>query len=188
MKQMQCRLIGCAVHGACFTYSPHRLGTNMRLLVSTALLVCVTTSALAHHPDRENTPVTPRIEVIPPLGTSMKMSHRRKYNRPSNWGGKIMYYIAPSSQEAMAWHSATHRGLYENDRPRIVTHYFYPKPWEAMVIGPRPRTTQPTDLRRQLDTEISADDIAPEAEPIGTEPAQIGDEDPLALPLEPAAE
>ncbi len=118
----------------------------MRLFLSIALLASVSTTTLAHHPDKENQPVHPRIDVIPPLGTSLKMSYRRRYNRPPNWAGKIAYYIAPSSQEAMAWHNATHRGYYENDSPRIVTHYFYPKPWEAMRIGPRPRQDDATEV------------------------------------------
>ncbi len=109
----------------------------MRCLIFSVLVVCFSTAAPAHHPDHENHPVHQRIDVIGPLGTRLPMSYRRKYNRPSKWGGRIAYYIAPSSQEAMAWHAATHRGDYKNHRPRIETHYFYPKPWEALRIGPR---------------------------------------------------
>ena len=47
------------------------------------------------------------------------MSYRRRYNRPKYLGGKIAYHIAPSSQEAMAWHEAEHLGAYKNHRPRI---------------------------------------------------------------------
>jgi hypothetical protein len=54
--------------------------------------------------------------------------------------GRISYYIAPSSQEAMAWHAATHRRLYQNHRPRMAQHFFYPKPWEGLRIGPRVST------------------------------------------------
>lgn len=117
------------------------MGISMRLFLSTTLVMCVSIPALAHHPDKENQPVHPRIDVIPPLGNSLPMSYRRKYNRPSKWMGKIAYHIAPSSQEAMAWHRATHRGYYKNHSPRMVTHYFYPKPWEALRIGARPDTT-----------------------------------------------
>ncbi|MCP4888377.1 MAG: hypothetical protein GY904_17400 [Planctomycetaceae bacterium] len=123
----------------------------MRLLISTALAVCVSSITVAHHPDKENQKVHPRIEVIPPLGNALPMSHRRKYNRPSNWLGKIAYHIAPSSQEAMAWHNATHRGYYKNKSPRIVTHYFYPKPWEGLRIGPRRPTTEENSLPTTLD-------------------------------------
>ncbi|MGB0598990.1 MAG: hypothetical protein ACPGLY_20075 [Rubripirellula sp.] len=123
----------------------------MRLLISTALAVCVSSITLAHHPDKENQKVHPRIEVIPPLGHALPMSHRRKYNRPSNWMGKIAYHIAPSSQEAMAWHNATHRGYYKNKSPRMVTHYFYPKPWEGLRIGPRRPTTEENKHPTTLD-------------------------------------
>ena len=90
-------------------------------------------------------PVHPRIDLIPPLGTNLPPSHRRVYNRPSYWHGKIAYYIAPSSQEAMAWHDAEHRCAYKNHRPRIEVHYFYPKPWEVLKIGAR----IPTDPQEQ---------------------------------------
>ncbi|MEM1070537.1 MAG: hypothetical protein AAGI63_16665, partial [Planctomycetota bacterium] len=112
----------------------------MRLLLSTTLIMSVSfatlsDTALAHHPDKENQRVHPRIEVIPPLGNNLPMSYRRKYNRPQKIVGKLMYHIAPSSQEAMAWHRATHLGYYKNHAPRMVTHYFYPKPWEALRNG-----------------------------------------------------
>lgn len=167
----------------------------MRLLLSAALLVGVSMTALAHHPDRENKPVRPRIEVIPPLGTSLGMSHRRKYNRPTNWGGKLMYYIAPSSQEAMAWHHATHRGFYENDSPRIVTHYFYPKPWEALTIGPRPRpatTDAPYGGSNKVEIipeELAApvDALEDQIEELSPQPGLIDENEDLPLPNGPDA-
>lgn len=86
------------------------------------------------------------------------MSHRRRYNRPTNWGGKIAYSIAPSSQEAMRWHRATHQGQYKYDAPRMVAHYFYPKPWEAIRIGARPnRVVKP-------DQETAVESMSDEAE------------------------
>ena len=109
----------------------------MRWLLLPLLTVFLTTVLCAHHPDRESHRVHPYYDLIGPLGSHLPPSHRRKYNRPSNIGGKIAYYIAPSSQEAMAWHKAQHRGYYKNHRPRMVTHFFYPKPWEAMKVGPR---------------------------------------------------
>ena len=154
----------------------------MRLLISTALLVCVSSTTLAHHPDKENQRVHPRIEVIPPLGNALPMSHRRKYNRPSHWMGKIAYHIAPSSQEAMAWHNATHRGYYENKSPRIVTHYFYPKPWEGLRIGPRRPTTQDGDQKTNLNGQ--AIDDAAEMIP---SPAPVEAEIPAAAETTPEA-
>ena len=109
----------------------------MRWLILSVFVVSFSATIEAHHPERQCQPVHQRIDVIGPIGNWLPMSHRRRYNRPSNIGGKIAYYIAPSSQEAMAWHDATHRGLYENDRPRMAQHFFYPKPWEALQIGTR---------------------------------------------------
>ncbi len=126
---------------ASFTdFAIHRsMDGPMRLICLAACLLALATTANAHHPDRENQPVHQRIDVIGPLGNCLPMSYRRRYNRPTNIGGRIAYYVAPSSLEAMAWHDATHRGLYENDRPRTEMHYFYPKPYEALRIGNRPK-------------------------------------------------
>ena len=42
----------------------------------------------------------------------------------------------------MAWHEAQHLGAYENKRPRLEKHYFFPKPWEALRMGSRKPTTE----------------------------------------------
>lgn len=163
----------------------------MRATLLVLLVAGVVTPAAAHHPDRECDPVTPRIDVIGPLGNCLPEEHRRKYNRPTYWGGKIAYKIAPSSQEAMAWHRAEHRGDYDCDRGRVVSHYFYLKPYEAMRIGsrrsvkpefqPKParntdylpsRNTDeeaaPTDSDDELDLDVDTDD-ALELEPVQIE-------------------
>ncbi len=123
--------------------------------------------AFAHHPNRETQPVLPRIEVIPPLGTHWP-SYRERYNRPTYIGGKIAYWIEPTSQEAMSWHRAVHRGYYANHAPRMETFYLYPKPWEVFQTGPRPAPF-PTETEevRTFDLIESADeppsDLAPPA-------------------------
>ncbi len=107
----------------------------------TALLfICLAAMAVpvtAHHPNRETGPVIPRVDFLPPLGNRLPPEYRRVYNRPTYLGGKIAYLIAPSSQEAMAWHRAEHRGDYECNRGRVVNQYFYAKPYEALRIGGR---------------------------------------------------
>ena len=105
------------------------------LVLSAGVTVTV---AQAHHPDRAKQPVRPRIDCIGPIGNNLPPSYRRVYNRPTNLGGKIAYWIAPTSQEAMAWHRAKHRGAYARHLPRQEQYYFYPKPWESLQIGPRP--------------------------------------------------
>lgn len=109
----------------------------MRAITLSLVLLGVACPAAAHHPNREDQPVHPRIDLIPPLGNNLPPSYRRRYNRPTNIGGKIAYWIAPSSQEAMAWHEAQHMNAYRCRRGRIERHYFYPKPWEALQVGPR---------------------------------------------------
>ncbi|MFK8114859.1 MAG: hypothetical protein AB8B91_21840 [Rubripirellula sp.] len=132
--------------------------TNLRYFVSPMLLLALAMTAQAHHPERECQPVSPRVDVIPPLGTNLRMSHRRKYNRPHNVTGKIAYYIAPSSQEAMAWHNAQHKGYYKNDSPRMVTHYFSPKPWEALRIGARRSQTAAEQAEPAIDSHVDEAD------------------------------
>jgi hypothetical protein len=111
----------------------------MRILIVCLLAVSSLSTSLAHHPNHQWLPLHLPFDCIGPLGNKLPMSYRRRYNRPTKVGGKIAYYIAPSSQEAMRWHKATHLGHYKNHAPRMVAHYFYPKPWEALRIGPRPR-------------------------------------------------
>ena len=120
------------------TYPSTICGRSLRPTILVGLLICLSSSAMAHHPDHECRPVTPRVECIPPLGTSLPPSHRRCYNRPAYWMGKIAHCIAPSSQEAMSWHRAEHRGDYDCDRGRHVPIYRYAKPWEVLTVGPRP--------------------------------------------------
>ena len=136
----------------------------------------LTATSMAHHPDREHHRVHPYYDLIPPLGNHLPLSYRRKYNRPRKTLGKMAYYFAPSSQEAMAWHNAQHRGYYEHHRPRMVTHYFYPKPWEALRTGARPETAvdgEAIDVDSiEIDTlengsyKDSSDDLEPIPEPI----------------------
>lgn len=90
-----------------------------------------------------------RVDVIGPLGNRLPPSYRREYNRPTYLGGKITAKIEPSSQEAMAFHRADELGLYDDNGikgwmagkhcppQRVEQHYFYPKPWEVLTVGPR---------------------------------------------------
>lgn len=124
-----------------------RQSTNQRyqlcVLVTLVAGTVIPTTAAAHKPDRETQPAHQRIDVIGPLGNRFPPSYRRVYNRPTYLGGKVAYLIAPSSQEAMAWHKAEHIGAYKNHLPRIENAYFYPKPWEAMRIGQRVSVLEP---------------------------------------------
>lgn len=109
----------------------------MRWFTLSLLVACQASILLAHHPDREHHRIWPRIDVIPPLGMNLPMEYRRRFNRPTHLGGWIAYQIEPTSQEAMAWHDATHQRAYQDHRGRLEKHFFYPKPWEGLKIGPR---------------------------------------------------
>lgn len=104
-------------------------------IFTTVALIAVN-PALSHFPDREKQTVRPRIDVIPPLGTHLP-SYRERYNRPTYLGGKIAYWLEPTSQEAMNWHRSAQRGYYANHAPRMEDRYYYPKPWEVLTVGPR---------------------------------------------------
>jgi hypothetical protein len=121
----------------------------MRWFIAATLIACLSPTLPAHHPDKENHPVHPRIDLIGPLGDRLPPSYRRRYNRPSNIAGKISYYIAPSSLEAMSWHASKHRNAYKDHKPRTVMHYFYPKPWEVLKIGPRINTVNMADINKR---------------------------------------
>lgn len=95
---------------------------------------------------------SPRIDPIATLGNRLPESFRRQYNRPTYLGGKIAAKIAPSSQEAMSFHRSESLGLYDQTGikgwfngkkcppQRVEQHYFYPKPWEVLAVGPRRNT------------------------------------------------
>ena len=112
----------------------------MRTWIILLISGCCASLVQAHHPETESRPVHRRIDLIGPLGNRLPASYRWRYNRPTNIGGRIAYYIAPTSQEAMRWHRATHQGQYRRKDHRMVANYFYPKPWESLRIGARPRT------------------------------------------------
>jgi hypothetical protein len=147
----------------------------MRWFSLLLFVVFLSATLQAHHPNKECQDVHPRIDVIGPIGNRLPMSYRRRYNRPTNLGGKIAYHIAPSSQEAMAWHEATHNGAYSQHRGRIEKHFFYPKPWEALRVGPRKATSEelPADYQPDLG-ELG------EVEEFPVEQLSPPDEEPLA--------
>lgn len=155
---------------------------------ATALLVLFGSPhfARAHHPDKANQPVHQRIDVIGPIGNRLEPGHRRKYNRPGYWAGKIAYKIAPSSQEAMVWHRAVHAGAYEapKNRYRLEQHFFYPKPYEALTVGPRRSRSQVPEIGSAMPTP-AAETSLPET--LDTVPLELSDPASPALP-EPQAD
>ena len=146
----------------------------MRMFIQLALIGSIVVSAgsiAAHHPaDHEPVRVWPRIDVIGPLGNKLPPSYRRSFQRPSYLGGKIAHTIAPSSQEAIAWHRSDHAGLYDNNGikglingkhcppQRVQQYFFYPKPWEVLNTRPRPKTDPPVDTPLEaVDIESASD-------------------------------
>ncbi|PAY20612.1 hypothetical protein CKO51_05175 [Rhodopirellula sp. SM50] len=136
------------------------------------LTVAMTSVATAHHPDRECQPVRQRVDLIGPMGNRLDPSYRRVYNRPTYWGGKIAYLIAPTSQEAMAWHRAEHAGAYEAPKKhmRLEQHYFYPKPYHALTVGPRRSTASATNAPESMPQMLETEPLPPSVDPL-PEPA-----------------
>ena len=151
-------------------FSTNRVAASFGTFVMLSALG-LSTSAKAHHPDWDTKPVYPMIDVIGPKGNNLKPSYRRRYNRPRYVTGKLLYHIAPSSQEAMAWHRAVHADAYKAPKKhcRLEQHYFYPKPWEVLTVGPRTAKDEgeveqrdPDSLREMLDSDPIR---APEPQP-----------------------
>ncbi|MCA9138778.1 MAG: hypothetical protein KDB00_18530 [Planctomycetales bacterium] len=174
----------------------NRLITRTRsktLAAMTVVTIAFAAPTNAHHPDRECQTVTPRIDLIGPIGNRLPAGHRRTYNRPSYLQGKIAYLIAPSSQEAMAWHRAVHAGAYESPKNqlRLEQHYFYPKPWEALTVGPRRSQTIAADsvsatapMIDQAPNEVEMPEQVAD-ENTGAEPTTEKLETELEVPAEP---
>jgi hypothetical protein len=112
----------------------------------------------AHHPHEDIRTPHQRIDVIGPVGNRLPMSYRRKYNRPTDIGGKISYWFNPTSQEAMAWHKAEHAGLYDCKAGKVVNHYFYPKPWEMLQMQSRGAATNSPSLENSAFGESMIDE------------------------------
>lgn len=115
----------------------------MRFMLAIVMFTAMASSVAAQnphphpHPRWPSPPVWFKIDPIPPLGNNLPLSHRARFNRPSYVAGKIAYYIAPTSQEAMSWHEHVHRGSYRRHAGYIEDLYLYPKPWEVLTVGPR---------------------------------------------------
>ncbi len=138
---------------------------RLKRLSALAVMLCAAVPAAAHHPEWQSHPVTPRIDVIPPLGNNLPYSHSARYNRPGYVTGKIAYWIAPSTREAMSWHRAAHLGYYANHAPRMVTHYCFPKPWEVLGIGARTDTTAPAVTTGPAPMSQSTETATPQVPP-----------------------
>ena len=160
-----------------------------RLIVIATMAGFFSVAVEAHHPDRAKQPVRMRGDCIGPIGSNMRPSYRRVYNRPTNLQGKIAYLIAPTSQEAIVWHRETHRCAYERDLPRHEPLYFYPKPWEALQIGPRKinRTESSTTATESFDSGYGSQSVSLGAETIEPlPPAEVPLGDPMMLPEDKA--
>ncbi len=139
-------------------------------------LLLLTGSSQAHHPDLENQPVHPRFRT-PTTILDYVPGYRARFNRPTYLGGKIAYWISPTSQEAMSWHRSVHRGYYANHAPRMEDRYYYPKPWEALQVGSR------TPVQRsQAATSEFPDDTSTSDRP------QVNAPDDLPAPANQSAE
>lgn len=109
------------------------------ILMAVIAVVLSGETVSAQFPNWKAKPVRPRIDVIPPLGNHLPDSYRARMNRPTYLGGRIAYTIEPTSQEAMAWQRAWERGYYADHAPRMETHYMFPKPWEKLGVGAKPK-------------------------------------------------
>ena len=138
-------------------------------IFSITLLLAIVTPAAAHHPTAGLW--LPRVEPWDWLERLEPKNYRERYNRPRYIGGKIAYYIAPSSQEAMSWHEHKHRGSYKNHAGPIFKTYNFPKPWEALRVGPRSDAPMMNPGETIISEKVISTNPAPSTEygEIGTE-------------------
>lgn len=153
---------------------------RLKRLSALAVVLCAAAPAAAQHPDWKSHPVTPRIDVIPPLGNNLPLSHSARYNRPGYVTGKIAYWIAPSSREAMSWQRAYQLGYYADHAPRMVTHYCFPKPWEVLGTGARTDSSEPSTP--SIPMPVAPPAAAPTQVPSGIELVPPAELPPAELP------
>lgn len=82
-------------------------------------------------------PADPRPDFLPHTLYYAHDSYRKTYNRPRFIPGYLGSKFEPSSQEAMSWKDSYCGGWYGTHCKTPVPHYYYPKPWEALNVGPR---------------------------------------------------
>lgn len=117
-----------------------------RNMVLFAGLVCTASIAAscdghAAPPERPtlNHTADPRPNILPNGLYNFWTPYRLQKNRPTNVIGHAAYYFAPQSQEAMVWAENHAQGHYHpHHQPAYFKQYYYPKPWEALTVGPRP--------------------------------------------------
>lgn len=86
----------------------------------------------------------PRPDILPHPFYYAHTEYRRAYNRPRYWSGWIADKISVTSQEAMVWKENVAAGRYDgHDCPPMYKSYYYPKPWEVLLTGPRPDFPKP---------------------------------------------
>lgn len=96
-----------------------------------------------HERPTHNQTCDPRPNILPDSLYNHHAPYRLSHNRPRYVVGYLATIVEPSSQEAMAWHENYCQGNYETKHaPAVCKTYMYPKPWEALNVGPRPDTTR----------------------------------------------
>ncbi len=109
--------------------------------LSSLALLCAGSLNLAIAAERPTMNKTrdPRPDILAHPLYYAHTEYRREYNRPRMVPGWIAAQIAPTSQEAMVWYENLQAGNYNGkDCPPVYKSYYYPKPWEVLLTGPRP--------------------------------------------------
>ena len=117
------------------------MGINMRsrLAVIVVGLAMSTCSSMAWA-QRGYDPADQRPDLLPHPIYNAWVPYRAEYNRPRFVGGYLAYKFEPTSQEAMSWKENYCNGMYGTHCPTPIARYYYPKPWEALDVGPRKNT------------------------------------------------
>lgn len=110
-------------------------------LRSSGLLLLLVLAGKSHAAERPtfNHTADPRPDILAHPFYYAHTEYRRAYNRPRDIPGWLAYKIEPTSQEAMVWCENVQAGNYDRKHmPPMCKTYYYPKPWETLLTGPRP--------------------------------------------------
>jgi hypothetical protein len=119
---------------------PQANGFAMRTFNVFCVCICLagSFSQAAERPTLLKT-ADPRPDILPRPFYDNHTEYRAQYNRPRFYTGWLAYEVSRTSQEAMVWQENYCAGNYERHHtPPMCKTYYYPKPWEVLMVGARP--------------------------------------------------
>jgi hypothetical protein len=125
------------------------------------LLAIATLGQAGERPTLNFHTADPRPDILPHPIYNAYTPFRLRYNRPRFLTGWLAAQIEPTSQEAMVWAENLQVGNYDRKHtPPMYKRYYYPKPWEVLLTGPRPDFPNAKQLKAaQEETEFNLEEM-----------------------------